>query len=80
METYASINRKIIEVLKNAPKLSLTDKESQLESRFIIEYALGISQAHLIGNIHTPVNEDKKAFIFSILKRRIDQEPLPYIL
>ena len=79
METYASINRKIIEALKNTSKLSLSLEEIKLESRFIIQHALGISQAQLIGNINAPVNEEEKAFIFSILKRRIDQEPLPYI-
>ena len=79
METYASINRKIIEALKNTTKLSLTLEEIKLESRFIIQHALGISQAQLIININAPVNEEEEEFILSILKRRMDQEPLPYI-
>ena len=79
METYAGINRKIIEALKNTTKLSLSLEEIKLESRFIIQHALGISQTQLISNINAPVNEEEEAFILSILRRRMDQEPLPYI-
>ena len=79
METYAGINRKIIEALKNTTKLSLSLEEIKLESRFIIQHALGISQTQLIRDMNATVNEEKEAFILSILKRRMDQEPLPYI-
>ena len=79
METYAGINRKIIEALKNTTKLSLSLDEIKLESRFIIQHALGISQTQLIRDMNATVNEEKEAFILSILKRRMDQEPLPYI-
>ena len=79
METYAGINRKIIEALKNTTKLSLSLEEIKLESRFIIQHALGISQTQLISNINAPVNEEEEALILSILRRRMDQEPLPYI-
>ncbi len=79
MKTCASINKKIIEALKNTTKLSLSLEEIKLESRFIIQHALGISQTQLISNINAPVNEKEEALIFSILKRRMDQEPLPYI-
>jgi release factor glutamine methyltransferase len=79
LETYAGINRKIIEALKNTTKLSLSLDEIKLESRFIIQHALGISQTQLIRDMNATVNEEKEAFILSILKRRMDQEPLPYI-
>jgi release factor glutamine methyltransferase len=79
LETYAGINRKIIEALKNTTKLSLSLEEIKLESRFIIQHALGISQTQLIRDMNATVNEEKEAFILSILKRRMDQEPLPYI-
>jgi len=80
LETYTSINRKIIDALKNASKLSLSFEEAQVESRFIIQHALRISQAQLIYKINNSVKPHEESLIFSILRRRINQEPLPYIL
>ncbi len=53
--------------------------EPEIESRLIVQHALGLSMERLLASMRKPAPDGSDGQISGLMKRRLKREPLPYI-
>ena len=78
MDSIGSYKKKIAQALSE--KINLTLREAELEAQFIMQYVLKESSSNLIIKKNEIVLKKDIANIENIIRQRLDNLPLPYIL
>jgi len=71
------LNLKIRKLLSK--NLSLTNREAEIESRFILEHSLKVDHTYLIKNYGLSIETNKIKQIMNFVSDRISRKPLAYI-
>ena len=77
MSTVNYHKKRIIECLKK--NIQINEREAQIEAEYILKFALKKPSSFFISNQKTSIDKTQEKFISSILKKRINREPLAYI-
>ena len=78
MDSIGSYKKKIAQALSE--KINLTLREAELEAQFIMQHVLKESSSNLIIKKNEIVLKKDIANIENIIRQRLDDLPLPYIL
>ena len=78
MDSIGSYKKKIAKELSE--KISLTLREAELEAQFIMQHVLKESSSNLVIKKNEIVLKEDRANIENIIRQRLDDSPLAYIL
>ena len=78
MDSIGSFKKKIAQELSE--KINLTLREAELEAQFIMQHVLKESSSNLVIKKNEIVLKEDRANIENIIRQRLDDSPLAYIL